>query len=134
MAPTASPQTPGPREDLLASCFPLAQSRRWNSIPSTQPLLFYGALPPAPAPGPRGRTFFFLSSSPQFQGLISFTTCLRCLSSTGTESGCCEIRLLHQDTFFLSPSADCHSAHMTEMTFTSLSKEKVTITVIASTC
>ena len=87
-----------------------------------------------PAPGPRGWTCFFPSISPQYQGIIYFTACLRRLSTAGTECGCCEIRLLHQDTFFLSPSANCHSAHRTGMTFTSLSREKVTITVIASTC
>ena len=115
-----------------ASILPRAEGGAPSHLPSLCCCMERPYLPPAP--GPQGRTCFFPSISPQYQGLISFTACLRHLSTAGTECGCCEIRLLHQDTFFLSPSADCHSAHRTGMIFTSLSREKVTITVIASTC
>ena len=37
------PPDPRPQEDLPVSCFPMAQSGRRSSVPSTQPLLLYGA-------------------------------------------------------------------------------------------
>ena len=134
VAPSASPQTPGRRKTCQypASQWPRAEGGAPSHPPSLCCCMEHPDMPPAP--GPRGRTCFFPSISPQYQGLISFTAHLQRLSTAGTKSGCCEIRLLHQNTFFLSPSADCHSAHTTGKTSTSLSREKVTRTVIASTC